>query len=137
MPLLDNTILEAALIGYEAERQRISNAIAEIRAQLGERDGRRRGRPASGMGSAQAGPKRRRLSAAAKKRIAAAQKARWAAYHKERGEPAQAQPVKAKRKLSAAGRQAIIEATKKRWAAFRKAQTAAAKSKPKSRKTAA
>jgi len=72
-------ILQAALIGYQIERDRITRAMAGLEAQL-----------KGGKAPASSGPSRataaekpkRRMSAAARKRIAAAQKKRWAAYHK-------------------------------------------------------
>jgi hypothetical protein len=105
-PRADLSFLEMAIIGYEAEKQRIAAAIADIQAKLGT----------GSSASAQSTPKKHTMSAAARKRIAAAQRARWAAVKK-----AKAEPEKPKRKLSAAGRKAIIEATRKRWAAVRKA----------------
>jgi len=70
---LDTTTLQMALVGYEAERQKIKSKIAEIEAKLGKRG------PAA---ATQNGRPRRTMSAAAKKRIAAGQKKRWAAYRK-------------------------------------------------------
>jgi len=107
-----------ALVGYEAEREKIAKAIREIQAQLGHRGP---GRPKAATDGA--APAKRILSASARERIAAAQRKRWAAIRH-----AKAQPVKPKRKLSAAGRKAIVDATRKRWAAVRKA--AAKKTKP-------
>ena len=106
-PRVDLSFLEMAIIGYEAEKQRIEAAIADLKAQLSH------GQPVAHGKSVS---KKHTMSAAARKRIAAAQRARWAAVKK-----AGAEPEKPKRKLSAAGRKAIIEVTRKRWAAFRKA----------------
>lgn len=76
----DNTTLQMALVGYEVERQRIEGKIREIQSQLGHGQGR----PASAgtAGGKDAAPKKRVLSAAARKRIAAAQRKRWAAHRK-------------------------------------------------------
>jgi hypothetical protein len=82
-----------ALVGYEAERQKIEAIMAALRKQIG---GRAAGRPASN-GSR---PKRV-LSAAAKRRIAAGQHKRWAAFHAGQNAAKSAAP---KRKLSAAVR---------------------------------
>jgi len=116
---IDSSILGAALIGYQHERDEIDAKIAEIRRQIGGQ---------ATQGSASAGPvgtpRKRVLSAAARKRIAAAQRKRWAEFKKAKDAPA---PVK-KRRLSAAGRKRIIEATKKRWAEVR-AQNAATEKK--------
>jgi hypothetical protein len=125
---VEGNLLAMALVGYESEKARIEAAIAEIRAQLGQRGP---GRPkAASVTTEPTGPKRRTLSASARKRIAAAQRKRWAALKKGKAET-----PKPKRKLSAAGRRAIVEATKKRWAAFHKAQKSGPK--PKSGETAA
>jgi len=94
-------LLQAALVGFEVEKQRIEAKIAELRAILGSA-------PVPATRSAK--PKRT-LSAAARKRIAEAQKQRWAKF---RSEAHAAGPTK--RVLSAAGRKAIVAATKKRWA---------------------
>ncbi|MGC2661732.1 MAG: hypothetical protein WA324_27560 [Bryobacteraceae bacterium] len=81
-------ILEAALHGLEAQRQKLDEQIAQVRSLLG----RRVGRPPKSNGdsgatsSGSAAPtKRRGLSAEARKRIAAAQKKRWAAFRKNQG----------------------------------------------------
>jgi len=107
----DQDLLVMALVGYEAERARIEEAIREIQKQLGHRGP---GRPKAATDGA--APAKRVLSASARARIAAAQRKRWAAIRQ-----AKAQTAKPKRKLSAAGRRAIVEATRKRWAAVRKA----------------
>ena len=116
---IDSSILGAALIGYQNRRAEIDAKIAEIRRQI---DGQ--APQASGSAGPVAGPRKRVMSAAARKRIAAAQRKRWAEFKKAKEAPA---PVK-KRRLSAAGRKRIIEATKKRWAEV-KAQKAATEKK--------
>jgi hypothetical protein len=126
MARYDDGFLRAVLIGYESERAKIQAAITEIRARLGLGGP---GRPrTSAAGDGATAPKRRTMSASARRRIAEAQRKRWAAVRK-----AKAAPTKPKRKLSAAGRKAIIDAVKKRWAAIRAAKTKVAK-KPKARK---
>jgi hypothetical protein len=81
---IDRTILESALIGIEAQKQRLDEKAAEIRQML---DGNQ---PGSTAAISEAAPRKRRpLSAAARKRIALAQKARWA---KVRGESQSAKP---------------------------------------------
>ena len=102
------TILEAAILGFESRRERLTEQISELRIILN-------GRPAESPAKSET-PKRRRrkMSAAGRKAIAEAQKARWA---KIRGVSASSSnAAKPKRKLSAAGRKAIIAATKRRWA---------------------
>jgi hypothetical protein len=113
---IDSSILEAALVGYQHERDAIEAKIAEIRRQLGGQTPR---------ASAPEGesPAKRVRGAAARKRMAAAQRKRWAEFKKAKEAPA---PVK-KRRLSAAGRKRIIAATKKRWAEVRAKKAAAAK----------
>lgn len=115
--VFDRDILEMALIGYEAEKARVAAAIAAIQAQLGQRGP---GRPKAEVGTSATAPRKRTMSAAARKRIAAAQRKRWAAFHKQK-----AKAVKPKRLLSEAGRKAIAAAARRRWAAHRKAAAAA------------
>ncbi len=115
-PRLTPELIAAAIAGYEAQRARIDEQIAELRAML---PGRRADAAATPAGVPR---NRRQMSAAARARIAAAQKKRWAAV-----KTSQAPERKPKRRLSAAGRRAIIEATKKRWAAVRAAKAEQAK----------
>ena len=78
----DTTMLSMALLGFEVEKKRIEEKIAELRARVGGRVVP----TVSKSGSAAADPAgtsgRRTLSAAARKRIAAAQKKRWAEHRK-------------------------------------------------------
>lgn len=76
----DTQLLQMALVGYEAERQKIRGKIAELQRHL---NGRTR-RASSAMTSAPVKRTRRRMSAAARKRIAAAQKKRWAAFRRQK-----------------------------------------------------
>lgn len=79
MPIrhIDSVTLEAALIGYEAQRSTIEAKIAEIRRQLRARA------PTEAAGIKPKIPREKRtMSAATRKRIAAAQRKRWAAYRK-------------------------------------------------------
>lgn len=79
-------ILEAALQGLEAQRQKLDEQITQVRSMMGSRSGRASKNAytlVEGLGSRNAGEgKRRVLSAEARKRIAAAQKKRWAAFRK-------------------------------------------------------
>ena len=72
----NSDLLQAALIGYQAETNRIKQAMAEIRAEL---------QGSAGATSA-ATPKRakQKISAAARKRMAIAQKRRWAAFRQQK-----------------------------------------------------
>src|ERR1035441_1575975 len=96
----DIETLKMALIGYEAERQKIEATMAAIRSQLG---GRASAPSTTPTGDAK--PKHK-MSAAGRARIAAAQRKRWAAAKKAL-EPAPA-TSKPKRKLSKAGRAALV-----------------------------
>ena len=79
-------ILEAALRGLEAQRDKLDEQIRQVHAMMG----RRVGRPSKQSARAENGPaassgkarKKRTLSAEARKRIAAAQKKRWATFRK-------------------------------------------------------
>jgi hypothetical protein len=118
-PKLDLTVLEAALTGLQAQRERVVEQIAQVRGLLGQ--GVRQA-VASPDGSVR--PTRTR-SAATRKRMAEAQRKRWAAFNRSKavGAPKKAAGKVAtprKRKLSPAGRKAIAEAARKRWAEFRK-----------------
>jgi hypothetical protein len=118
MAKIHESILRMALVGYEAERQKVQQQITEIQRRLGGAS------KATGI-SGGAKPKRA-LSAAARRRIAAAQKKRWAAFHKRDGANATAvTEPKPKRKLSPARRAALIASLKKARAA-RAAKRAAA-----------
>ena len=70
-------LLELALKGLEAERQRIDDEIADIRQQIGNGVGRR---PAAKIQAA--APKKNRLSPAGRKAISDALKRRWAEKRK-------------------------------------------------------
>ncbi len=79
-------ILEAALQGLEAQREKLDQQIAQVHALMGRRVGRpskRNGGTESTSKAAAGKPRKRRvLSPEARKRIAAAQKKRWAAFRK-------------------------------------------------------
>ena len=119
LPKQDTELLEAALIGLQHRRNQIEHKIAELRSQIG---GSPVSRPAPTTPGASA-PKKRSMSATARRRIAFAQKKRSAAYKAEHGTKAAA-PKPKKRVISAEARARIVAATKKRWAAFRKHKAA-------------
>jgi valyl-tRNA synthetase len=118
-------IIKAAILGFEAQKTRIDDQIAELRAMLS-------GAPAESAATPETPTlKRRKFSAAARRRMKEAQQLRWAKIRGE-SEPPVAAPEqpKPKRKLSKAGRAAIVAALKKRWRekkAAVKAASAAAK----------
>jgi hypothetical protein len=91
MTQLDRSTLEMALIGYEAERQKIEAAMAAIRQQV---DGHAAAPAVDG-----ARRPKRVMPAAAKRRIAAAQPKRWAVFHGKHKSG-----IGPRRKLSAAAR---------------------------------
>jgi cell division septum initiation protein DivIVA len=124
---LTDEIVKAAIDGFTAQKARLNQRIAELRAMLNGGSAQ----PAAALAPAQR--KGRRMSAAARRRIAAAQRARWA---KLRGEsepgPAKVKAPRPKRRISEEGMKRIIAATKKRW----RLQRAAAKRKAPARKAA-
>jgi hypothetical protein len=118
---LTNEIIAAAIEGFEVQKTRINQRIAELQVMLSSG-------PAESATMPEAPErKRRKFSAAARKRMKEAQQRRWA---KIRGEsespaPATAKPAKTKRRISAEGLRRIIAATKRRW----RLQKAAAKAR--------
>ena len=120
MPIrkLTTEILAAAIEGFEAQKRRIDDQIAEVRQML---DG---GRTDSAGAPEPPKGKRRKMSAAARKRISDAQRKRWAESRGTSQPAASPESPKGKRKLSAAGRRAIRAATKKRWSEFHAAKAA-------------
>jgi hypothetical protein len=70
----DRSLLEAALVGYQAKLAEIHAAIASLRTQLGA---------GPNVAPAPAKPAKRKMSAAGRRRIIAAQKKRWAEYKKK------------------------------------------------------
>jgi hypothetical protein len=112
---LTTEIMEAAIAGFEAQKHRIDQQIAELRQLMSG------GVPAPEVTATPTGRPRRKMSAAGRKRIAEAQRKRWADARRD-GTAAPKPPAKkGKRRLSPEGRRRIIEATKKRWAAVRAA----------------
>jgi hypothetical protein len=108
---IENSVLEMALVGYQAELNKIEEKMADIRRQLGGRVSHN----ATPIRADEANPKRKRnLSAAARRRIGAAQRKRWQAFHAQQNgaakpkaavEVAKAAP---KRKLSPAARAKLV-----------------------------
>ena len=76
MAQTDNSILRAALIGYELRIAQLRSEMSVITKKLGTAAAA----TAPGGGPVRA---RRMISVAARKRIAAAQKKRWAAFRKQ------------------------------------------------------
>jgi len=122
---LTNEIIAAAIDGFEGQKKRIDQQIAELRAMLS-------GKTAEAAATPEAPKrKRRRMSAAGRKAVAEAQRKRWARIRGESEPSAPATPElpKAKRRISKEGMKRIIAATKKRWrlAKAAKAQSTATK----------
>jgi hypothetical protein len=117
LSMTDAELMAAALIGLERQRAEIGEKMAELRQRLdgGAGQAARKSAAVDSAAPVPKIPKKRSMSAAARRRIAAAQRKRWAELKKAQAE--EAAPVK-KRKISAAGRKRIIAATKKRWAEF-------------------
>jgi hypothetical protein len=109
MPTLTNEIISAAILGFEEQRHRLDDQIAELRAMLSQSSPGSTGSPRPIV------PKKRGMTAAGRKAIAEAQRKRWAAVKSQPATPKATK--KPKRKLSAEGRAAIVAALKKRWAA--------------------
>jgi hypothetical protein len=115
---LNRAIIEAAIIGFERQKEQIDETLAELRAQLADVSGN--GRKTNIAEATTPTKARRKMSAAGRKAIAAAQKKRWAAVHKEGAPPKKAASVKKtapKRKLSPAAKAKLVENLKKARAA--------------------
>jgi len=109
---LTNTIIQAAIDGFEAQKKNIDVQIAELRAMLtGPTHAPAAGFPIKAT--------RRKFSAAARKRMREAQQLRWARIKGEAAVLAKttAKSAKPKGGLTAAGRKSLSVAMKKRWAA--------------------
>ena len=76
--MTDRSILEAALVGLHHQLVQIEDKISELRRRI--RAAVKKGPPL--LPSLSASPKRRRMSAAARKRIGDATRKRWAEYRK-------------------------------------------------------
>src|SRR5271157_1615914 len=101
----------------KAERNRLDQAISALEGLAGS-SAPRRGRPPKSKATPTITPRRRSMSAAARKRISAAMKQRWAKW---KGKSA---PKKAKSRppMSAAARKKLSVLMKARWAAKQKAE---------------
>jgi hypothetical protein len=118
---LNRAIIEAAIVGFERQKEGINKLIAELRAQLDGGSGSKT-EVAQATTPAKA---RRRMSAAGRKRIAEAQRKRWALQKEDvparkAASPkniAAAKKAAPKRKLSAAARTRLVENLKKARAA--------------------
>jgi hypothetical protein len=116
-------LLELALKGLEAERAKIDDEITQIRSQLNH---------GTAAATATAGtselPKKKTMSAAARKKISEAMKRRYAAMNKAAtagSAPANVNkvPKPGSSRLTPAGRKKLSDLMKKRWAERRKGKT--------------
>src|ERR1700722_12861160 len=97
----DESLLRAALIGYQQQIADIETAIANIRSQLA-------GSGDQTASTLEGGPHtRRKFSAAARRKMAASQRLRWS---KIKQAPEPTQPAKPKRTMSASARKRIAAA---------------------------
>jgi hypothetical protein len=74
----DPSLLQAALYGYQMEKEKIESKIRELQVQL---KGKKAPAP---VAKASKSGGRREMSDAARARIAAAQRKRWAEFHKKK-----------------------------------------------------
>jgi hypothetical protein len=117
----DNMDIQGVVAQLRQEVSRIERAIAAL-VGLGL-PAPRRGRPLKSSHGVQAsGPKRRRMSAAARARLAAAKKAWWANQHRKTA-PKKAEAAQKK----ASGRKPMSPAMRKKLSALMKARWAARK----------
>src|SRR5260370_36949932 len=108
---LTETIILAAIEGFESQKQKLDIEIAELRAML---DGGSAGTSATPEPPAG----KRKISAAARRRLALGQKTRWAKLKGESEQlaPAAKEPSKPHRNLRKAGRATIVTALNQRCA---------------------
>ena len=115
---LTESVILAAIDGFEAQKSRIDQQIQELKGMLP-------GGTSPKADDSEPARTKRKFSPDALRRMREAQARRWA---KVRGESkssssaATPEAAKPKRKLSAAGRRAISQAAKKRWALLKQAQ---------------
>jgi hypothetical protein len=102
-------LLELALKGLEAERATIDDEIVQIKSQLNPRPANAQTATAENS----APPKKRRMSAAARKKISEAMKRRYAELNSGKRQSAGGG-------LTEAGRRRLSDLMKKRWAEKRK-----------------
>jgi hypothetical protein len=128
MPALDSSILEAALMGLQAQRSKLDEYISAIQRML--RQGRRGRPPQTDRTTAELSrkPRKRRLTAAGRKRIAEAARQRWAALRAEQvGAAAPARGKKAATRKQRRAFPAVTSTPAKKRAAKKAAKTAARK----------
>jgi hypothetical protein len=129
---LTNDILAAAIEGFELQKKRIDDKIAEIHSMLGV------GPTEPSVTPEVPVAKRKKFSAAARRKMALAQKTRWAKIKGDSEPPTPAIPEapKPKRQISADGLKRIAAAQRQRWAVKKAAEAQASAKKAVVKKTA-
>ena len=136
--LCDESVLKAALLGFEIELERIENAKRDVQRLLRGQTGSTLGRRSFAPGLTTSHTSRSPLNAQARKRIALAQKKRWKLFRAQtaggRGKSTTHPEEKGvggkKRALTSAARKAMSLAAKKRWAQLKR-ETKGSKTTPK------
>ena len=118
---LTTEVLNAAVLGFEAQKRRIDEQIAEIRQTLG-------GGPKTNTATQEAPRPKGKVSAAARRRMAAAQRKRWAAI-KAQYQPAQSAVKKSPTAKKAGRKKAVAKKAVK--AAVKAAKKTASRRAPK------
>jgi hypothetical protein len=93
---LNRTIIEAAIVGFERQRQEIEETLAELRAQLNGKAPTKPGRKSKATDVAEvadAPEAKRTMSKAGRDAIRAALRKRWAAFHASKGPAPNAKAV--------------------------------------------
>ena len=83
----DADILRMALVGYEAEKEKLDGRIRELESQL---RGKRIASSSGGAAATVSSPAKRNMSPEARNRISAAQRKRWAEHRKRKAAEARA-----------------------------------------------
>jgi hypothetical protein len=127
---INESIVLAAIDGFESQKARIDQQIAELRAMLPGSN-----REAAAAPPTEGGTRKRTFSPDALRRMREAQKRRWERVRGESAPAASAPAAKAakapkKRRLSPEGRKAIQDALRKRWAAKKAAAKKGSPAKP-------
>ena len=112
-PILTKEIVDAAIFGFEGQKKKIDEQIAELRRVFPGASGGPISKTTVGT--------KRKMSAAGREAIAEAQRKRWAAVKGERTSQTKT-AKKSPKRLSPEGRAAIVAALKKRWAAKKAAR---------------
>jgi hypothetical protein len=129
-PRLIPEIISAAIDGYGAQKIRIDDKIAELRAML---DG---GAKPTAATPEPPKRKRRKMSAAGRKAISDATKKRWAAFHAAKQKEKSALAKKTATTKTAPKKAAAADVKQKRLAALTKARAAKATKKATQQPTA-